>query len=1119
MPRRSRKNSHRADKRVTRDEREPKFSTLARSSEVKDRIDLDNGGFSTEVGKNWRNGFEESSICEDRWNCGEEDEKTVHFETKDGNLGHVGSNKTLRSKISVVDFKERSRSRGKGVEKEEESTQERSNYVISELGGFEEERAVKKDSEMAEYQQEDELFNTKLEKEHYLHMRRECSEDKYRWQDDNKETEDGQLRFEEVCTEKRTCKGGMFRYGSHNDGRYRGRYTDDIYTVHRHREDRNRQKHSSRDLTTDRSSSNNHRDEYEYSEDQHNKSKLVKTDNGGSYPVEWSSMQRYENRGRKTSYKDNNNYSDLECQDGKRPHGHVEKYKSDTNEYDSHANRGRPEYLCANKVESDWGGNRQTGSPGSSILINTKSRHNLKQEESTQRECPYEERFQSGGTSIGDFTSVSGQYERAHNFRSLDKTKAKDDMIEAASSKYTRTPRLDDLSPFSDRSGMRHSLDLEDLAQRDNFSKDGISFSNIISKQKDLLLDNPVVDHFSRSDLQNSEHILVNQSTNGNSHFSRSSSGHLPPLPISTGVDSPSNIGSYEDDTRIQRNYKFSSHFRRNSDHSNARGEENAFRGALVWPSPIPDCFIPFQHVLLHPGFPSASKQYPTPSPFCIRPPLDINHTGVPYHNHEVVDHFSGYVHPFGWHNQVENPYLELPGWDTSKSVFANDSHAYENSKQDCNRHVVDNQIRNDMRKGHKGHTNLEFDQHLELEYSAGTPADETLLRQSLPQIHRKQRHGEQSEIKRSSEAPPAKIDTDAPPGTSHDQSSEPPTITKDESSCFCYNYLFKLDISKDLASPDLYKKCMAILGSGQPNVSDVLKHEYLQNAKAETKVLRKSSNCILTSLFPPKTAATFQKAMSLYRIHNEFTKSKYPGLSVSSQGGINASKAVDKEEFGKHDNPSLKENGILVSANSTNKEEEGNNINVDVEGDHPGYDQEGEKVCTNSGVDYDVERCQNSNVDGYLPDVAKENSSGSTLEGELSHVSKELGSTRADADRNLSDVAMQQKPGVNVDTLVFLSSSQACETVKPECSVNANQMTCSPESTQFLASAICDILVLVYNGLKEASIDRILVDNRVRELSYQFVPLSCLILLTKSCPDLLQFHMEAMEGDHWLWH
>ncbi|KAK9274626.1 hypothetical protein L1049_021877 [Liquidambar formosana] len=116
------------------------------------------------------------------------------------------------------------------------------------------------------------------------------------------------------------------------------------------------------------------------------------------------------------------------------------------------------------------------------------------------------------------------------------------------------------------------------------------------------------------------------------------------------------------------------------------RPQGNAWKGVPNWPSPVANGFIPFHNGPPPVGFHPVMQQFSAPPMFGVRPSMELNHPGVPYHISDA-DRFSGHVRPFGWRNPVDDSCPPpLHGWDANNGVGGDGSHMYGRLDWDHNR-------------------------------------------------------------------------------------------------------------------------------------------------------------------------------------------------------------------------------------------------------------------------------------------------------------------------------------------------------------------------------------------------------------------------------------------------
>ncbi|KAG1330324.1 ankyrin repeat domain-containing protein 11 [Cocos nucifera] len=1047
--------------RISRDQESEKrkSSSLPRSSQGKNQSGAGHGNVSVELGRKRKDRAEDSGACA-RWKGDREDDGVADSGPKGEKVGPSESKKDAKSKLSAVDSRERSSRRREGYTErcedsssKVESTKRRSEKDLSrdvslresssqykdakekgrerglerdkkdhesrhgrsddagsrnqgsKTGCSEEERVLKKDKEITGWQIQDELRNAELEKELEKCIRRrgDGSGDRDKSQGDDRDGNNKRLSSRHDCSKNENYDDERHRDERHKDGRYQGKYREDLDRDQRHRDDRHRDQHSSRDHTSDRSDSKHHRDENKTSKSRYKERKLQDNDHGGSY-VEDRSSRYKDSWGRKRSIDENDACTDLRPRSAKESFGDCD--------------RARPEYFHSNKIDSNQSNKRPKSSSSSSVhAIKDQSRHSSRQAESTHQGLPSGDRDRPSVASMGDLAGVLRGCDGTSDSRSLKKAKTKDHMnsgdylVETSlqddkirrSDGRSQSIQLMEISQstndhqFLCRGGTRRSLDIEDVANKGSSYKDKKEYSTIDSRERELPSKNLIMDNYSQ--IESNEHVPL-----GPSSFNRS--GHFPPLPpVRRGVDSPLLLGSYEDDNSTQIGDHISgSRYRRNSDLSTGKGQGNAWKSAPTWPSPVNNGFVPFQHGLMPPGFPSAMRQFPVPSLFGMRPSRDATHDSVSYHMHGAA----GHVGPFGWHNPMEDSCAQLQGWDGSSGVLGDDSHVYGRQEWDHqNGYLMGSRgwgMSAAMWKRQNENVNVEIPQPQEPDYSSHSLPDKGWTRQSDNQSCRERVLSESTEIKRPDDAPPAKNAAEAPSKTIYKKTPCRSKTAGDDCSHFCCNYLSKLDVSVDLASPELYEQCLTLLGTSDPVVCNISKHGYHQNIDDDNKVVKKRPNNILSSLFPANTEAVFQRAMSLYKRHHKAAKAMFPVVTDPSRGEKGSPEASDTDKVKVVDDQ-LPEELLSANVNSCRSTEEGSNYITEAE-------------------------------DNVPSDAKQQQDTDENVPGD------------ADAQGDLSGDAKDQHSDVISDAVVFGEGSQACAFIMPECRVNLSRIPISPEST-----------------------------------------------------------------------
>ncbi|KAJ4952071.1 hypothetical protein NE237_028903 [Protea cynaroides] len=758
----------------------------------------------------------------------------------------------------------------------------------SHSGSFEEDHPVKREVENMEWQIQDELRNPELEKEleKRIRRRRDNSGDRDKYQDDARDSNDRGLSSRDD-----NAKNGRYKEEKHKDGKYRDKYREDPDRDRRHRDEKRRDERSTREHTNDRSDTKHLRDD----SDRHKKSKPHDGGRDGSPHLDdWGSRYK-DNRVKKRSCDENEDHIDVKSRSSKEHRSDVEK-KSSSSKAESNADRGRSQSRHVD-LDSPVANNRRRSSPSSSTHVaKDQYRNSSKQADSRYRDFLPEERIRTNvATSTREVSGGSAVQERTFEARSLDK---KDDnhMGESFSE---RSPRSDyQVSPmllmeksppstsmdrrYSNRTGSRRSIDAEDTGRGSTSSKDARDYSiNEERGSRELPLEKPMVDEYSQIE---GDTVSVTSSFNRTSHLpSTSPSIRPPPPPSRAGVDSPAVLGSFEEDSRG----KSTNRFKRSGEPSVGRGQGNAWKGVTNWSSPVANGYIPFQHGPPPAGFHPVMQQFPASPIFGVRPSLELNHGGLPYHIPDA-DRFSGHGHPFGWRNLADDSFPpHMHGWDASNGVFGDDPHMYGRPDWDQNRHLMNGGA--DVWKGQNGSLNVELSTAPQKEvYLPHAPAEEIWARQPGQRLRNERNRpgprAESIEIKRTSGTPPTKDTTEAPLKTINENKPEPCKISSDDGARFCHVYLAKLDISADLTLPNLYDQCMGLLDvEGNPTDSEDAT-KYVHPDLEVAAGVNISSASLSVSLFPSVKDSVFQRAMSLYKKENEKMRAKVNAVTPKSE-------------------------------------------------------------------------------------------------------------------------------------------------------------------------------------------------------------------------------------------
>ncbi|XP_022737246.1 uncharacterized protein LOC111290143 [Durio zibethinus] len=565
-------------------------------------------------------------------------------------------------------------------------------------------------------------------------------------------------------------------------------------------------------------------------------------------------------RVRKRSLDDRDDGNDTKSRGKKSYYSDLENKSLMSGRVELDADRGRSQSRQAN-VDAVVGSSKRRSSPSSSSYGGADEYRLLKQEDSKFRDSMTEQR--SKAASSREVTSLSGASERGAKYRSLEKSSRVEEghsgelPTERSSSSKASPMSMIERSPSSTslehrymiRSGVTRSLDREETGWRSSASIGGED-----RLSRDLPLEKPLLDESSRADS-----TFYSRAGQGNSSLI------LQPPGFRAGIGSPSFMASLEEDNRIN----ITGRYKRSSDMNVGRGA-NAWRAAPNWPLPVPNGFIPFQPGPPHGGFQAMMPQFPSPSMFAVRPSMEINHSGIPYHIPDA-ERFPYHLRPIGWQNMMDGSGpTHLHGWDGNNAVFRDEAHMFGGPEWDQNGHPMNSRgwdTSSDVWKGQNG--DFDLPQHLRKRIILCRP----LLMFCDGQEHQTpQYENSHSDVQvksleiRSNVMSPVKESSRFSPEIPHKSPNSSKMSSNDDAAHYCQVYLSKLDISTELAGSELYDQCMSLLNVEQSKdlVKDVT---MLVNLKNGGRAVQKSSIAVRSpSLIPATNASVFQKAMDLYK-------------------------------------------------------------------------------------------------------------------------------------------------------------------------------------------------------------------------------------------------------------
>ncbi|KAL3570577.1 hypothetical protein D5086_027826, partial [Populus alba] len=871
----------------------------------------------------------------DRWNGGEEEKG----EKKGKEKGSEERSKSRRRDDSVEKksegrYRESSRKEERERERERERDREREREKKGKEGRSEKRIEVEEYSrggkQVSEKTANDQLRSPESENQSDRRIRRKRDDSV----DGDKQQDDfGDANGKRLSSREDVVKDGKPKDEKHNDDRYRDKYHEDTGRENRHRDDKQKDERGTRDNINSRSDEKHARDEKDGPEIQkkskpqdgdrdrdrdrdhdhefdivrdrdHDRNRDRERDRDrdrdrererdrdrdhernldydGAH-IDDRSARYKDSRGRKRSPEDHDDYNDTKSKGIKAPYPDMEKKSLSSGRVESD-DRGRSQSRQAH-LDNNVSSNRRRTSPDTSSHGAVEEYRHFKAEESKYRDAVIEQR--SKAISSREATDFPVTSERASKYRSSDKPIKMDDghlgelSIERSLSSRASPRGLVDRSPsssherrYANRTGVRRSVDIEESARRRSGS---ISARDVPSADDRLGRDLPL------------EKPLSDESTPGDSSFynrtNQNNSALIPPHAFRGGGGSPSFMGSLEEDSRVNTRYK-----RGGGDPNLGRGQGNAWRGVPNWSSPMPNGYMPFQHGP-HGSFQAMMSHFASPPLFSARPSMEINHSGIPYHIPDA-DRFSGHLRPLGWHNMIDGSGpSQMHGWDGNNGVFRDEPHAY-GQEWDQNRHQLNGrgwETGTDIWKTQNGDVNMDSPAaSVKEDFPVQAPMENLSAGQVGHESQNENTHQKvQAEIVETKSAvASAKESSRSMPKTILEKMPDPPKMqSSDDRSHFAHAYLSKLDISSELASPELYSQCMSLLSmeQGANADEDIV---MLVNLKDGARAVPKSFDSIFSlSLLPATKDSVFQRAMDYY-------KKERPGLSglpIVNGGTINA--------------------------------------------------------------------------------------------------------------------------------------------------------------------------------------------------------------------------------------
>ncbi|GFQ06313.1 hypothetical protein PHJA_002775300 [Phtheirospermum japonicum] len=813
-------------------------------------------------------------------------------------------------------------------------------------------------------------------------------------------------------------KEEKYREDIEKDVRYKdSKQGDGFDREKRPRDTKYRDERTSKDRSSDKSDPKRSRDDG-YAADHHVRKSSAYDDS----PTRDDRTARYRDDQVRRRTNEKEDYGDIKSRGSKDQRTDFDKKSGSSARVDPVTDRVRSTSRNVD-MELTSSHSRRRSSPTSSSHAPRDNYRSAKQDESKYRDYNYEDRSRHSMNSSRDYAGPVGGSDKTSSSRSLDKLGQKEDShfgdfpTERRLKPDTRSSPLQlvDKSPSSsadrrqfNRPDVRRNIDVDDSTQRSGGSRDWKDYpAKDIHPAEELVQADP--------DTQS-----VSSPFARNSHFSNNSKSFLPPPQFRTTLDSPSLLGSGEDDSRGKPNMR-SSHRRMNEPNMGRMQGNNAWRGVPSWPSPVPNGFLPFPHA---PPFHSVMQPFPAPPMFGVRPSMELNHHPSPYHMPDP-DRYPGPGRPMGWRNQVDDS--PLHGWDTSTAVFGDESHIYGRSDWDHSRNMSANrgwETSADLWKGPNRTASVEM-----------TPSDKENNNNSM-------RSGDENQPPQTEQT---RVDQQADSGDVQSMKSfekneigdpvvgsedggEVAKVSRKDDMPLCNVYLSKLDISAELTEPELFDKCACLIAADKimSPVTDDSKILFIEDVEAKIASPGLSS----ITLFASTDDSVFQKSMSLYKRHKENRLAEYCEKPKESSDILLNSNTED-QSIEDANTEKLCPTDSMMQGMEDNKTE-----TLQEKIDSP----TGDIVTENS------EEPVSTLVDVQMHDVEddkplpEENVEGP--DAPLEHAEDVVPMGPASKNEELGSVDTKYGPLLNSDV-----SSEASEAMMPE-SVNLSRIHHSPEST-----------------------------------------------------------------------
>ncbi|XAR70170.1 hypothetical protein NMG60_11026944 [Bertholletia excelsa] len=358
----------------------------------------------------------------------------------------------------------------------------------------------------------------------------------------------------------------------------------------------------------------------------------------------------------------------------------------------------------------------------------------------------------------------------------------------------------------------------------------------------------------------------------------------------------------FKDENRCKSN---SCHWR-TSDPNMGRVEGSAWREVPNWVSPVANGFMPFQHGPPPIGFHPVMQQFPAPPVFGVRPSMELNQSGAPYHIPDG-DRFSGHGRPLGWRNPVDES-CPPPnhGCEANNAVLGMDLMSMGE--------LIWTMRGGDLQKDQKVVANAEFPYAPKKEdHSTPGPGELWSGPSDLQSQNDKKQPSVPESIGIDQLADDLEKDTLGVLETSKTIPEEVANISRKHDRHLSHVYLTMLDISTDLTKPELYRQFSNLMDMDQKTNLEEDDSKFLLVEEAIDAPLKVSNKISTPSHFSTINDSIFQKAMSLYNKLREVRGIKGDIGAASNVVNLVSAIRFDQKKVGSNDDKQEAEGAVLT--------------------------------------------------------------------------------------------------------------------------------------------------------------------------------------------------------------